>query len=180
MTVSYNVLDRYKGLPLDEIREDREKNSLPFAVLMMYVRYDINIGTVVRNANAFGAKEVFYYGPRRKWDRRGAIGAHHYIDVSHVRHLNDGSGYLELNKLRKSYSHWVALDILEGISKPLTEHQWKPGTLLVLGEEQCGIPREILYMCDNILEIPQRGTVRSINVGTASGIAMFQITQELG
>jgi tRNA G18 (ribose-2'-O)-methylase SpoU len=44
--------------------------------------------------------------------------------------------------------------------------------VMIFGQEQIGIPTEVLEMCDHVLYIPQYGSVRSINVGSASAIAM--------
>jgi tRNA G18 (ribose-2'-O)-methylase SpoU len=44
---------------------------------------------------------------------------------------------------------------------------------MIFGQEQIGIPKEVLDMCDDVVYIRQFGTVRSLNVGTASGIVMY-------
>lgn len=170
---SGNVLDEYKELSLEEIKEKVKNNSLPFAPLMMQIKGDFNFSTLVRNANAFGAREVFYYGPRRKWDRRGAVGTYAYTDVHWLQSLED------IKELRAQYPHFVAMDIIPGVSTSLNEHVWEPGTLLFFGEETQGLQPEILDMCDKIVHISQRGSVRSVNVGTASGIAMHSIMEQL-
>jgi tRNA G18 (ribose-2'-O)-methylase SpoU len=43
-------------------------------------------------------------------------------------------------------------------------------TVLLFGEEQSGLSDEVLTQCDGIVTIPSDGSVRSLNVGTASGI----------
>ena len=55
-----NVLDKYKEWQVDLIKREVEKNTFPYAVLMENWGSDFNLSTLVRNANAFGAKEVFY------------------------------------------------------------------------------------------------------------------------
>jgi tRNA G18 (ribose-2'-O)-methylase SpoU len=44
---------------------------------------------------------------------------------------------------------------------------------MVFGQEQVGIPKEVLDICHDKIYIQQYGSVRSLNVGTASGIAMY-------
>jgi len=168
-----NTVDKFKGMSIEDIRSKLSENSLPYAACMMQLKGDFNFGTLVRNANAFMAREVFYFGQRRKWDRRGAVGTYHYTVVKWIQSLET------LQELRGRYPHFVAMDILPGVSKPMHEHVWQPGTLLFFGEEQQGLQPEILDLCDEILHIPQGGSVRSINVGTASGIAMHSIMREL-
>ena len=168
-----NVSDRFADMAVEEINKALLSESLPFAPLMMQIKGDFNFSTLVRNANAFMAREVFYYGPRRKWDRRGAVGTYHYTNVKWLQSIES------IQELRKSYPHFVAMDIIPGVSTSLEDHTWEPGTLLFFGEEQQGLQPEILDICDKIIHIPQGGSVKSINVGTASGIAMHSIMSTL-
>ena len=58
--------------------------------------------------------------------------------------------------------------------QPLEEKKFKPGTTLIFGGESDGLSDEILLFCDDIREITSYGSTRSVNVGVASGIAMFE------
>jgi len=168
-----NVVDQYKGMTTEEIKNEIQKLTLPFAPIMMQIHGDFNFSTLIRNGNAFGAQEIFYYGPRKKFDKRGAIGSYHYSDVIYLSSIN------QIIDLRSKYSHFIAMDIIPGVSTPLKEHKWEPNSLLFFGEEQQGLQPEILEICDKVVHIEQRGSVRSVNVGTASGIAMHSISMEL-
>ena len=59
-------------------------------------------------------------------------------------------------------------------AKDVNEYKFDPDThyVMIFGQEQIGVPENVLSMCDDVLYIPQYGSVRSINVGTASGIIM--------
>jgi tRNA G18 (ribose-2'-O)-methylase SpoU len=51
-----------------------------------------------------------------------------------------------------------------------------PPPLFIFGEEGCGIPKSILDHCNHhgmIVEIPQFGSVRSLNVASAASIVMY-------
>ncbi len=159
-----NVNNKYKGWLEDLIREDVSKNSFPYAVMMEHIDGDFNIGTMVRNANAFGASEVFYVGKRR-WDRRGAVGTHNYTNITYLETMEDVASLAEKYVL-------VGVDNVPG-SVPIKDFQWANNTLMVFGEEGRGLTPEILKYCSAIVEIPMHGSVRSLNVGTASGIVMF-------
>ncbi len=168
MNDSRNILDRYKGWTNDLIREDVEKNTLPFAVCMEHMHGDFNIGSILRSANGLGAEKMFYIG-RRKWDRRGAVGTHNYTDIVHIE-LN------ELKDLKDNYS-LVALENVEG-SVPLVNFEWPKRPLILVGEEGSGVSQTILDMCDSIVEIPMRGSVRSFNAAVAASIAMYDFVQK--
>lgn len=168
--MTMNRIDRFSNLTDSEVQVQLEEESLPFAVLMMQIQGDFNFGTVVRNANAFGAREAFYYGPKKKWDRRSAVGVYHYTRVTW---LPESENLDEILKLKETYPNFVAVDIIPGTSSPLEAYTWKPNTLLLFGEERLGLSKEVLNLCEDTIHITQRGSVRSINVGTASGITMF-------
>src|SRR5437016_2360281 len=77
-----NVVDRYRYWRREAIVADLDERRHPFHVAIENWEHDLNIGTVVRNANAFLAAEVHIVG-KRKWNRRGAMVTDRY---QHVRH----------------------------------------------------------------------------------------------
>jgi tRNA G18 (ribose-2'-O)-methylase SpoU len=166
-----NVIDKYKGLSTHLIREDLQKNAHQFAVMMEHWRGDFNIGTMIRNANAFNAKEVFYYG-KKKYDRRGAVGTQHYVNL---RYLSSPDVLVSL----KSDYIFVCLDNnIEG-AVPMEDFIWPENSLMIFGEEGPGITKSTLDLADHVISIKQYGSVRSLNVGTASGIAMYDYLNKL-
>src|SRR5437016_3193562 len=77
-----NVVDRYRYWRREAVVADLDSRRHPFHVGIENWQHDLNIGTVVRNANAFLATEVHIIG-RRRWNRRGAMVTDRY---QHVRH----------------------------------------------------------------------------------------------
>src|SRR5690606_21352175 len=123
-------------------------------------------GTMVRNSNVFGANHVYYYG-KRKYDRRGTVGAHHYVDLTFVEDFSD------VITLKNEYV-FVALE--NNVDYPIENmvtFDWPKNSLMIFGEEGTGLSKELLDICDHYVSIPQFGSVRSLNCGTASGIAMY-------
>jgi len=182
---NFNVIEDYKGLTVEEVNEELRSTAFPYAVLMQHIMGDFNIGTLIRNANAFNAEKVFYFGKKR-YRRTGTVGTHHYTDLNYLEDME------ELQKLKSEYK-FVGLDKTED-SKSFYQFDWGqleldyskvgekslPATkkvLFLFGEENNGLIPEVLEMCDVILHLPQYGSVRSINVGTASGIVMSAYTE---
>lgn len=159
-----NVQNKYKNWAVDLIREDVQKKTLPYAVCMINFEHDFNIGTLIRNANAFGAKEVFYLSDKKRWDRRGAVGTQNYTNITYLRSLE------ELYDLSNRYV-FVAVEQC-GNSIPLSTYKWDKSSLIIFGSESEGLSDEILENVDYKIEIPMMGSVRSLNVGTASGIVL--------
>ena len=170
-----NVVNKYKNWPTESIKLDLQKNSNPFAVCMEHWQGDFNISTLIRNANAFNARKVYYLGKKR-FDRRGTVGSHHYVDLVFL----DG-GVSELVDLKNKYTI-VAVDNNVPNTQKLDKFDWisleKP-PLMVFGEEGVGLTEETLKIADYSVEIPQYGSVRSLNVGTSSGILMYSFLQSL-
>lgn len=158
-----NVVDKFKGVDNDEIKRQLKETSFPYAVLIENWISDLNIGSCIRNANAFNAKEVYYIGDKR-FDRRGMCGVHNYTSINWL------SSKQELINLKKKY-YFVGLDNIEG-SKPLNNYKWKENTLMIFGSEGVGLTPEMISLCDEIVHIKQFGSVRSLNAATASGIVM--------
>src|SRR3712207_3165827 len=77
-----NVIDRYRFWRREAIVADLDRRRHPFHVAIENWQHDLNIGSVVRNANAFLAAEVHIVG-NRKWNRRGAMVTDRY---QHIRH----------------------------------------------------------------------------------------------
>ena len=170
-----NVVDRYKNWSTESIRRDLQRTANPFAVCMEHWQGDFNISTLIRNANAFNAKKVYYLG-KKKYDRRGTVGTHHYVDLDYL-----GVSYNSLVDLKNEYTI-VAIDNNVPNTHKLGEFDWnmleKP-PLMVFGEEGVGLTDEMLKIADYSIEIPQYGSVRSLNVGTSSGILMYDFVQSL-
>jgi len=161
-----NVKDEYKELSNENIKADLKRKSRPFSILCSQIEGDFAFGTIIRTANSFGASKVFYYG-NKKYDRRSSLGTHIYTEVIYI-------GSLEQIKELKSQYRFVALENnLIRKTTLINNYCWHANTLLILGEESCGITSDVLDMCDDFVEIPSIGSVRSLNVGCAGSIAMY-------
>lgn len=162
-----NVIDHYAYWTHDAILADLDAKRHNFSVLCVNLGNDFNIATVIRNANAFLANEVFIYG-RKKWDRRGAVGTHNYNRMTHF-----GEDDLDALLTHIGDMYVVCIDNVDN-AEDINEMDWPTDkhVLIVMGQEQIGIPQLFLDKCDKVCYIPQYGSVRSLNVGTASGIAM--------
>jgi tRNA G18 (ribose-2'-O)-methylase SpoU len=68
-----------------------------------------------------------------------------------------------------------------GSAKPIEYYNWPSDehVIMVFGQEQLGIPQELLDICDDLVYITQYGSVRSLNVGCASGVAMYDYCQKV-
>ncbi len=166
MSQTRNILDQFRDLETEEIRTLLEKRNNGFATFMENWEGDFNIGTMLRNANAFGAERLFYMG-KRSWDRRGAVGTHHYTDIIHIEVPIE-------HKLLKSYYTPIAFENnINQNSEDLRSYDWPDHPLMIFGSESEGLSDKVLDFCEDYVTIPQFGSVRSYNAGVSSGIVMY-------
>ena len=162
----YNVQDCFKGMSQEKIRETLKRAAPPLAVCFEHWTYDFNLGTGIRNANAFNAKEVFYVGDKR-WDRRSAQGVYYYTPVTWLSTID------ELSEMKKDYV-FVGIDNIPETTHNIMDYNWSRNTMMIFGEESAGLTPGMISLCDHIVSIPMYGSVRSLNCGTASGIALYE------
>jgi tRNA G18 (ribose-2'-O)-methylase SpoU len=160
-----NVLDRYRYWSREAIVADLDTRRHPFHVAIENWQHDFNIGTVVRNANAFLAAEVHIVGKRR-WNRRGAMVTDRYQHVQHHATVEEFARWVSDHSLTL-----IGIDILPG-SKPIETAELPRECVLVFGQEGPGLSPEMQDQCSVVYSIAQYGSTRSINAGVASGIAM--------
>lgn len=166
---SLNVSDKYKLDRLtrwtkDLIKKDLQQNAFPYAVCMENILGDFNLSSVIRSANGFNARAVYYLG-RKHYDRRGTVGTHHYTDVIHL------SARDQLLKLKEEYE-LVAVENTVPSAVALADAQYERPPMFILGEEGVGITPETLELCDKFVYIPMYGSVRSLNAAVAGSIIM--------
>src|SRR5215218_812767 len=160
-----NVSDGYRYWSIEAIVADLDTRRHEFVVAIENWQHDANIGTVVRTANAFLAREVLIVG-RKRWNRRGAMVTDRY---QHVRHHPDV----------EAFAAWAAaadlpvlgIDNLAG-SEPIDAYPLPRNAVFLFGQEGPGLTSEAQTSASMTLSIAQFGSTRSINAGVAAGIAM--------
>ena len=160
-----NVADRYRYWTVDAIVEDLDGRRHPFHVAIENWEHDLNIGTVVRNANAFLAAGVHVVG-RRRWNRRGAMVTDRYQHLFHHATVEDLVSWADAEGLPL-----VGIDNLPGAA-PLESADLPERCVLVFGQEGPGLSAAVRDAALVVCSIAQYGSTRSINAGVASGIAM--------
>ena len=160
-----NVADRYRYWSVEAIVSDLDRRRNRFGVAIENWQHDLNIGTVVRTANAFLAREVVIVG-RRRWNRRGAMVTDRY---QHIRHVADVASLVAYAR-REGY-RLVAVDNLPG-AVPLERVPLPEASLLLFGQEGPGLTAAAREAAEVVYSITQFGSTRSINAGVAAGIAM--------
>ena len=169
-----NLVDKFKGMPNEEIVAELDKSRIPLEIAIENLAHDFNIGTIVRNANAFNVSRVHIIG-KRKYNRRGAMVTDKYLHIDHFATVEEFIADAHARGMLV-----VAVDNNRPESKPLAKVKLKMNSIFVFGSESDGISQELLDAADQAFYIEQLGSTRSINVGCASAIAMYEAVHQLG
>jgi tRNA G18 (ribose-2'-O)-methylase SpoU len=159
---SRNVIDRWS---LEAIVADLDERRHPFHVAIENWQHDLNIGSIVRSANAFLAETVHIIGLRR-WNRRGAMVTDRY---QHIVQHPDVAGFVEWARERELPV--VAIDNVPG-SVPIETFRMPQRCVLLFGQEGPGLSPEALAAAEAVVEITQFGSTRSLNASAAAAVAM--------
>lgn len=166
-----NVLDKYRYWTVEAIKADLDKTRVSLHVAIENWQHDLNIGTIVRAANAFNVETVHIIG-KRHWNRRGAMVTDRYLNI--IQH----SSVDEFVSVMKDENRQIiAIDNVEG-SVSLSQTALPAQIVMVFGGEGPGISDNMQKAADKIVAIEQFGSTRSVNVGVAAGIAMYVWMQQ--
>lgn len=160
-----NVGDEFRYWRLEAIVAELDTRRHPFHVAIENWQHDLNIGTVVRTANAFNAAGVHIIG-RRRWNRRGAMVTDRYLHVHHHPTVEEFTAWAQAEGVAV-----IGVDIFPD-SVPLETYALPERCVLVFGQEGPGLSEEVHAAAQATLSIAQFGSTRSINAGVAAGIAM--------
>jgi len=164
---SRNVADHYRYWTMDAIVADLDTKRHSFDVAIENWQHDLNIGSIVRTANAFLAAEVHIVG-RKRWNRRGAMVTDRY---QHVRHHPDIESFVTF--ARGEGLPVIGVDNVPG-STPVETTALPQDSVFLFGQEGPGLSPEALDAADAVVEITQFGSTRSINASAAAAIVMHQ------
>ena len=160
-----NVVDKYKGWPHEKIVADLDARGVKLEIAIENLSRDFNMGTIVRSANAFGIRRVHVIG-RKQWNKRGAMMTDKYLEVVYHKTVEEFRAAMQPGSIIAIDNVADAVDI-RSLEKP-------QNAVLVFGAEGPGLSDELLAVADHVAAIAQRGSTRSLNVGVAAGIAMWE------
>ena len=143
--------------------------------LLHNIRSLHNVGSMFRTSDGAGVEKLYLCGetgiPPRPEIAKTALGAEesvpweYWMDAKECIAKLKGKGFrivaLELGPKSVDYRKFVT----------------KVPTCLVVGNEVEGLPRGVLALCDDFIQIPMRGAKESLNVSVAFGIAVYELAK---
>ncbi|MCW4459000.1 TrmH family RNA methyltransferase [Microbacterium sp. MPKO10] len=168
-----NVIDRYRYWRMEAIVADLDEVRHPFHVAIENWQHDMNIGSIVRSANAFAADTVHIVG-RRRWNKRGAMVTDRYQHVVHHPTVGD-----LVEAAREADLPIIGIDNVPG-SVIIETFAFPDRCIMLFGQEGPGLSAEAIEACEAVVEISQFGSTRSINASAAAAVAMHAwVTQHV-
>ncbi|RMI14019.1 TrmH family RNA methyltransferase [Cellulomonas triticagri] len=165
-----NVVDAYRYWTVEAVVADLDTRRHPVHVAIENWAHDLNIGSVVRTANAFNVAGVHVVG-RRRWNRRGAMVTDRYLHVHHHPDVGDLLAWAATAGEGGTALPVLGIDNVPG-SVPIEGYPLPRACVLLLGQESTGLTPAAQAGAEAVLHITQHGSTRSINAGAAGAIAM--------
>lgn len=160
-----NVTDEFKGMSVDAIKDVLDERRIGLQIAVENLERDFNMGTIVRTANAFNVSVIHVVG-RRQWNKRGAMVTDKYMNIEYhpdILHFADAMKERTI----------IGVDNIDD-SQPLGQIELPNDAVLVFGSEGQGLSQAMIKECKQLVAIEQFGSTRSINVGVAAGVVMYE------
>jgi 23S rRNA (guanosine2251-2'-O)-methyltransferase len=147
----------------------------PFLIALDEVTDPQNLGAVCRTAEVAGATGVIL--PQRRSAEvtpavcKASAGAVEHLAVAQVRNLAD---FLADAKAADCWCYGAAA----GATTPYRAPDYRGGVVLVLGAEGRGLRPRVRDACDDLVALPVRGRIDSLNVSAAAAVLMYEILQQ--
>jgi 23S rRNA (guanosine2251-2'-O)-methyltransferase len=145
--------------------------SQPLIIALDEVQDPRNLGAIARSAEAAGASGIII--PRHRSAEvtaaaaKASAGAVEHLKIAQVRNLAD---YLAE---AKAANLWVYGAAAKGT--PYRQPDYTGGVVLVMGAEGTGLRPRVKAMCDDIVSLPMRGHVDSLNVSAAAAVLLYGV-----
>ncbi len=161
-----NVLDRFRYWTVEAIKQELDGRRHPLHIAIENWQHDLNIGAIVRTANAFNVAGVHIVG-RKHWNQRGAMVTDRYLRMQHHPDIGAFVGWASGAGLPI-----IGIDNIEG-SQPLERATLPAHCVMLFGQEGPGLSAAAVEASSTILHITQHGSTRSMNASAAGAIAMY-------
>ncbi|MBE6805079.1 MAG: 23S rRNA (guanosine(2251)-2'-O)-methyltransferase RlmB [Clostridia bacterium] len=160
----------------DILKTAEERQEKPFIIICDEVEDPHNLGAIIRSAEASGVHGIII--PKRRSASlnatvaKSASGALEYMKVARVTNIAN-----EIENLKKQ-GIWVFGADMDG--KPYTDFDYDMPVALVIGNEGKGIGKLVAQKCDEIISLPMKGKINSLNASVAAGILMYEVVRKRG
>jgi 23S rRNA (guanosine2251-2'-O)-methyltransferase len=147
----------------------------PLLVVLDQIEDPQNLGAVIRTAEASGAHGVII-PERRSAGLTPAVAKVSAGALSHLPVAKVGNLRQAMDQLKKAGVWLLGLDV--GATRAYWEVDWRAPVALIAGSEDKGLRPLIRDGCDELVALPMRGRVGSLNVSVAVGVVLYEIVRQ--
>ena len=165
--------------PTDLKRLHREWNRRSvgrLALLLDGVQSPFNVGSIVRTAAAYRVDHLYLCGPTTSpasaKAAKVALGTERYLSWTAFERGPDAA-----DAAREEGYHVIGLELADA-AVPLHQLTAGPDVCLAVGNEDHGLSPATLGACDAVAFLPMLGRVGSLNVATATAIALYELRRK--
>lgn len=161
---------------LDEILQGiRRRGENPFLLVLDEVEDPRNLGAIIRTADAVGVHGVII-PERRAAGLTGVVskasaGAVVHVPVARVVNIS-----ATIDRLKKENIWTVGIEA--GAPASYLEYDFADPVAVVVGAEGKGVHQKVLEHCDQVVSLPMRGKVSSLNVSVAVGVVAYEVLRQ--
>ena len=154
-----------------------EAGEVPFVVLLDGVTDVRNFGAIARTCECVGAHAIVIPARGSVSVNADAVktsaGALHTLPVCRERSIQEAVKYLH-------DSGFTIVAASEKSDKNYTQVDYTAPVAIVMGAEDTGVSPAVLRYCDEMVAIPMRGNIGSLNVSVAAGVMMYEVVRQRG
>lgn len=165
-------------IPTEEQLEKIKKSRQEIYIVLDNVLDTYNIGSVFRLADAVGAKKVYLCAgsetPPNHRIKKASIGTWQWVEWEY-----DSTAVEAISKIKKQKPNIKIVAVeLDEKAIDYTKADYSLPIALVVGHESDGVSKEVLEMCDTIVQLPQLGINKSLNVMVSLGIVLYEVLEK--
>lgn len=171
--IAYTAVKEYSSLD-DIFNLAEQRGEKPFIIVLDEIEDPHNLGAIIRTAECTGVHGVII--PKRRSAglsfavSKASAGAVEYVPVARVTNISN-----TIEELKKR-GVWVYGADMNGTD--YTDCDFSGAAALVIGNEGKGISRLVREKCDEIVSLPMKGKIKSLNASVAAGVLMYAVSSK--
>jgi len=151
------------------------KKEAPFYLILDGIEDPHNFGAILRSAEAAGVHGVIIRKRRQvqvtETVLKVSTGAANHVPIARVPNIAEAISWLKEENV-------VVMGVEIDGKRLYNEADFKNPVALVIGSEGSGLSHLVKKRCDDVVSIPMRGKINSLNASVATGIILFEVTRQ--
>ncbi len=164
----------YKKLP-DLLEIASSKNEAPFILILDGIEDPHNFGAILRTAEAAGVHGVVIRKVRQvqvtETVMKVSTGAAEHVPIARVSNIAEAISFLKKQEI-------VVIGVEIDGSRVYNKLDCKVPVAIVIGSEGKGLAHLVKQRCSEVVKIPMRGKITSLNASVATGIILFEVLRQ--